>query len=158
MSDPIIEGFRAEFDRFFDLLEKQIETCPDDLWTRKAGGFVVWQQFFHSLACILLFAGSEDVFTSLGYSPQVMMLSGESDKVMSREEMRTLAQKAKQKAHAFFDGQSTATLTEKNEGLSKGLGRDMTNQTAAIALIRHNCYHLGGCDAVLRDNGLPGVY
>lgn len=158
MSDPVIQCFRDEFDRFFDLLEKQIENCPDDLWISKAGGYLVWQQFFHSLACTLLFAGSEDVFTSLGYSPQVIMLTHEANKAMTREQMQALAPKARQKAHAFFDGQSVATLTEKNEGLSKGLGREMTNQNAAIALIRHNCYHLGACDAVLRDNGLPGVY
>ena len=96
MSDPVVQCFRIEFDLFFDLLEKQIETCPDELWNRKAGGYVVWQQFFHSLACTLLFAGTQDVFDSLGYSRQVVMFSEDAETPMTRQEMPALAQRAPQ--------------------------------------------------------------
>ena len=119
MSDPVVQCFRIEFGRFFDLLETRIEACPDGLWNRKAGGYVVWQQFFHSLACTLLFAGTQDVFDSLGYSRQVVMFSEEAETPMTLQEMRALAQRARQEAHAVSDGQSVATTPVHIERLSK---------------------------------------
>ena len=159
MSDPVIACFQAEFERFFAMVEKQIEVCPDELWEKKAGGWPFWQQIFHNLACIEIYAlpeGSASQQTM--YSKQVAMLSEQPAKPMSKAAMKDFAATMRKVADQFFATMSAETLTAKHAAMSKLLNRDMANQNALIAMVRHTCYHLGCCDSVLRDHGIPGVY
>ncbi len=159
MNDPVIECFRNEFDRFFDLMKKQVAICPDELWNTKEGGYVFWQQIFHTAACVEIYALPEgNPSQQTMYSREVVMLSSEAPNPMSKEELLAFLDKMQHLAHSFMEEMTQSKLTERNEKLSKILGKNMTNQNALIALIRHTCYHLGCCDTVLRVNGLPGVY
>ena len=49
-------------------------------------------------------------------------------------------------------------LAKKDEALSAGMGAEATNAMAVSMLAGHIFYHLGSCDAALRDNGLEGVF
>ena len=159
MHDPVISCFKDEFDRFFGLLEKQIDVCPDDLWTQKTGGYIFWQQLLHVIACVELYALPEgESSKQTAYERGVIMLSALPKRHMTKTEMRELAAAMKTLAHTFIDGQSTATLTSKHARISKALGKELTNQHALMGLVRHACYHLGCCDAALRQHGVPGVY
>lgn len=159
MHDPVISCFKEEFSRFFALLEKQIEVCPDDLWRKKTAGYIFWQQLLHAIACVELYALPEgESSKQTAYERGVVMLSAIPKRHMTKKEMRGMADNMKQLAHAFIDKQTTATLTDKHARISKALGKELTNQHALIGLIRHACYHLGCCDAALRDHGLTGVY
>ncbi len=159
MRDPVIESFRAEFNRFHDLLLKQVEIFPDGLWNKKAGGYVVWQQFFHTFACVEFFALPEGASSKQTlYPADVVMFKQTPEKGPSKDEVRQLAASMKDMVNAFLDGQSTATLADKHEVLSRYRNQHATNQNAIVSLIRHACYHLGCCDAILREHGLPGVH
>lgn len=159
MSDPVIDCFREDFERFFSLLKQQVEVCPDDLWATKAGGSIFWQQLLHAFACIELYALPEgEPSRQTLYPRDVVMLSATPDRTMTKAEMYSLAADVKLLADAFIAGQTAATLTARHSGLSKALGRELTNQHALLGLVRHACYHLGSCDAVLRDHGIAGVY
>lgn len=159
MNDPIIECFKNDFDRFWGLFVKQINLCPKELWAKKTGGYIFWQQQLHIVACTFLFAQPQGPgLKSVPYKPEILMLSEAADFDLEKEELLRLAQEALSAAHEFMGRQTVATLTLKHELMTNLLGREMTNQTALIALIRHLCYHLGSCDAALRDEGLAGVY
>ena len=159
MRDPIIACFKDEFDRFFGMLEKQIDVCPAELWNKKTGGYVFWQQLFHTIACVEMCALPEgEPSRQTRYEREVIMFSSTPEQGMTQEEMRDLAATMKTLAHAYIEGQTVATLTERNARMSKTLGKELTNQHALIGLIRHVCYHLGCCDAALRDHGVAGVY
>lgn len=70
MPDQIIKCFAEEFDRFFSMLEKQIDICPDDLWSRQAGGYIFWQLLLHTLARTLIYARpNEAPFAGLPHKP-----------------------------------------------------------------------------------------
>ena len=158
MNDPVIACFKSEFDRFFDMLGKQISICPDDLWNKKVGGYVFWQHLLHVIAIVELYALPEGQPSAQTlYERDVVMLSSTAQRVMSKEEMQSLAASMKKLAHTFIDAQSVSTLTDKNVRMSNAMGKELTNQHALIGLIRHACYHLGCCDAALRDNGIAGV-
>lgn len=61
----------------------------------------------------------------------------------------------------FFDlcvTQIEPGLTQRHDRLSAALGKERTMQHALIGLVRHASYHLGCCDAALREHGLAGVY
>lgn len=159
MDDKIIEVFKGEFDRFFGMLEQQAEICPDDVWAAQAGGYPFWQQHLHVLATTILYARAQrPPFEGLPWAPPVMMLSQTLPEPISKADIKALAAKAKAEADAFINSQTTASLTQRHDGISGALGKEQTIQTALMALVRHLCYHLGACDAALRDKGYKGVY
>ena len=159
MSDPVIACFQAEFERFFALVEKQIEICPDELWGKKVGGWPFWQQVFHNLACIEIYALPEGAVShQTMYGKKVAMLSEETETAMTKAAMKDFATGMCKTANRFFASMSSDRLTTKHAVMSKLLNRDMSNQNALMAMIRHTCYHLGCCDALLRQHGVPGVY
>ena len=51
-----------------------------------------------------------------------------------------------------------ADLTRIQERVSKKIGRELTYGAIMVMLASHTTYHLGSCDAALRDHGLPGVF
>ncbi|SHN62694.1 hypothetical protein [Desulfovibrio litoralis] len=159
MNDPVISCFKDDFKRFFNLLETQIIIIPDSLWNKTLGGYPLWQQFFHTLACIELYAlpdnqPSEQTF----HTKEIVMLSGITNDIINKEDMLIFAQKMKKQALNFIEDMSLEKLTKKHNRTSTALKKECTNQYALIGLIRHICYHLGCCDALLRENGIKGVY
>ena len=158
--NPLIQCFKSEFDRFFELLKKQVEVCPQDLWTKKVGGYIFWQQQLHAVMCVGLIYVEEndDIAAEVGFSREVIMLSAEPSEEMSKEGLFILVEKVHKLAHTFMSSINDADLTKKHTVMSKTLGREMSNQNALIAMTRHCCYHLGCCDAILREHGIKGVY
>ena len=159
MSDPVIACFKEEFERFHNLLLKQIEVCPDSLWTEKTGGYVYWQQLFHAFASIEIYALPDgQASLQIQYPPEVVMLSQEPERHLDKQQLKEFAAKMKILADAFIDSMSADKLPLEHTVMSKRLKAPKTNQNALIGLIRHACYHLGCCDAILRQHGIPGVY
>ena len=157
--DLIIQCFKDEFDRFHGLLEKQIELCPPELWAKKAGGYFFWQQIYHTISCIELFALPEDDCERPSkFCPEVAMFITEPEKAISKEEMLELAAEMKILAHTFINSLSVNSLTLPHQNMSTVLGKKLSIQNALIASIRHASYHLGCCDAILREHGIKGVY
>lgn len=155
----LLQILKADFDRFLGLQKKQIADCPEHIWQKKSCGYYFWQQQLHSLYCIELFAlPAGEAAPETPFPKGVIMLSEEPAGSMSKDEMLALADKMEAVAHRFINSLSDADLEKKQERMSKRLGRDMSNLNAIVALIRHCSYHLGCCDSVLREHGLPGVY
>ena len=159
MSDPGISCYKDEFERFHDLLTKQIDICPEELWTKKVGGYIYWQQLFHVFACIEIYALPDgQVSSQTLYPPEVVMFSQEPEVHMTKQQLKDFASKMKKMAVSFIESMSMDKLLLENSSMSKRLKSPKTNQNALIALIRHANYHLGSCDAILRQHGIPGVY
>ncbi len=157
--DAVIECFKSDFDRFWGLLEQQIALCPEDVWVKKIGRWFYWQEVLHILACVEINALPEGQPSLQTLFPnEVAMFSQAPDRTMTKAEAVKMAADMKNLVHNFIAAQSAATLTQKHPVSSKILGRELTNQHALIGLIRHVCYHLGCCDAILREHGLQGVY
>lgn len=158
--DPVIECFSEDFERFFGMLESQIEACPDELWEERAGGFLYWQQLLHAFACVELYALPEDgdALRLTGEPSGVVLLTALPEGSMSKARMRALAAKMRELARAFIAGQRKETLGLPHPALTRLLGKPKTNQHALMALIRHACYHIGCLDAFLRDHTGKGVY
>lgn len=158
--DPVIETFKQEFDRFHDVLLRQIDACPsDEAWLEKTGKFAYWWHFMHVLAVVEFYAlplGAPRRQTF--FSPEVVMFKAEPERAMTRDEVRSLAAAMREVAYAYFATQTEKTLMAKNEGASAALKKDFTNLSALIGLIRHYNYHVGCIDSLLRARGIPGIY
>ena len=156
--DAIMQSFKNDFDCFWGLMLKQIEVCPDELWNRRVGGWIFWQQVMHSIACVELFVLPEGQAGENRFSRDDMLLLRDSDERPSKAELLEMAGKMKELADSYIDNTTSAQLGDIEPGMTRRLGRESTRQNAIMALIRHCCYHLGCCDAILRENGIPGVY
>ena len=159
MSTKIIN---AQYDHFcfaYALLCKFVEECPDTIWGETFGGWPVWQQLYHSLHAIGLFSLKTDDAPLEGlFEPEVARLGPAPATPPSKSEMMTFAGAAKAKADAYFKSLSDGVLATKNAVLAARMGRDLTHAGTVVLLSAHTLYHLGSCDAALRQHGLKGVF
>lgn len=161
MNRQNVEIMQDLFNNAHGMIMQFIEACPDTVWQQTYGGFTVWQQAYHTLGCYAFFGQDESHPFPTGFFGEE-----ESDIVMfkkepsapTRQRVKEFGQAVKIAADQFFMDLDDAALTKKHEGLSAKVGRDMANLAVATLFTSHTMYHLGGCDAALRGNGLPGIF
>jgi len=150
----VTESLKASFDRGWEFLNQIIEVCPDDVWNKKAGGYYFWQQLYHCFACADIFIMPKGGALE---NPDIALFKTELQSAMSKEEVKKFGSKMKGKADAWIESLDDAALCEIHEGFSEKRGSPVTNALAFTAMISHSSYHIGSCDAILRDNGQKGV-
>lgn len=159
MSKNAVLGLQGSFLHAMGLLEQFIDVCPDDIWAKKFGGWPVWQQIYHGAAVTEFFALRDgDAPSAPMYEQDVLLLSGSSDKVPSKMDMKKLLQTMKVVGNRYIDSLTDADLGNKNEGLSARMQREVTHAGTLALLSGHILYHLGSGDAALREAGLKGVF
>jgi hypothetical protein len=159
MSKEIVAVVQAPFQNAFGMLERYMEVCPDDIWKEKSGGWPVWQQIYHALGVLDFFVrseGEEPIPEPL--DPGVVKLAQVSGDLLSRDDMRKLAGQHKARVEAYIARLTDADLARINPGLSARIGRELTHGAVLVMLSSHTLYHLGSCDAALRNHGLKGVF
>ena len=154
MAVVVVDTLRERFDFIYELLEKDIDGCPDTLWNTKTGGYYYWQQIVHAYGIIDYFIGTTPQTT---YAADEVRLLKDGVTVPSKAEVLSLAKNMRAAAHTFFDGMTDATLLERNEGRSQRAGYEVSHLSAMISLIGHGFYHVGACDALLREHGGKGA-
>jgi hypothetical protein len=138
-----------------------IRICPEHIWTRKFGGWPVWQSVYHSLISVHFFVRQKgDPSPQAPYSPAVSSLEEiyAGPDVPTREDLQALHASLQAVVRAYLDGLTDADLAKGNEGLSARTKMAWTHASACTMLTGHILYHLGACDAALREEGLKGVY
>lgn len=156
-----VTALQGNFERTHGMLMKFIEICPENIWAKTSGGFPVWQQIFHAFACYDFFIRDEKAAnTTLMFGEKENDIVGfkERPAAPSKNEIIQAGEKAKKMVDDFFAVQNDATLSQKHEGISARLGAEMSTLGVLSFLAAHNLYHLGSCDAALRDEGLEGVF
>jgi len=159
MSNQTVQALSASFGISFALLKQFIKVCPADLWQEKFGGWPVWQQVYHAIGAIDFFTLGANLPSS--ESPLANAVGGlevQGEKGLNQVEMETFASKMEEKGKAFFNLLSDDQLAQKNIPLSEAMGNETTNATALAMMAAHTLYHLGSCDAALRQRGLKGVF
>ena len=159
MSQAIVQNQRGNFDFAFSLLMQFIDVCPDDTWAKKFGGWPIWQQVYHALNAVDFFISEPGAEPVKGLvAKEVGSLSVVGDTPVSKADMKAFAAKVKAAADGYMNALSDADLTQKAAGASARMGRDTLHATVVALSIGHIFYHLGSCDAALREQGLKGVF
>lgn len=159
MSQEIVKSLQAPFNYTSGMLKKFIEICPDNIWQEKSGGWPVWQQVYHALSATDFFiSSSKQAPLEPPLNEEVANLGTAPQKAISRTEMTKLAQIMEERANKYFAGLTDNLLAKKDDVLSAGMGSDSTHALAVMMLCGHLLYHLGSCDAALRNHGLEGVF
>lgn len=159
MSRVIVDNQRGSFDFVFSLTLQFIDVCPGAIWGKKFGGWPVWQQVYHALNGVGFFIaapGAElaDALTT----PEVASLNAQGDKPVTKAAMKKFAAQVKAAADGYMSALTDADMLTKAEGASLRMKRDTLHATVMALMIGHLLYHLGSCDAALRENGMKGVF
>lgn len=160
MSRNIVAALEEPYQRSWGLLSRFMDVCPDDIWMETNGGWPVWQQAAHAIAVLNFFILEKDDETFLPAPAEigVLMLREQGKTVVSREAMQTYGNSVKAAVDARLAALADADLARVQERVSKKIGRELTYAAIMVMLASHTAYHLGSCDAALRDHGLPGVF
>ena len=149
---------QGNFERAYGMLEKVVEACPDSLWADRKGGFLFWQQLYHVFALVDFFVLEEGQQPSQElYPSEVARLLRDESKTPSKAEVLKVAATMKTAANAYFESLTEEDLWKRHENRSKRFGRDVPVLDALIMLVGHGFYHVGACDAILRDHGVKGM-
>jgi hypothetical protein len=154
----VTEALKANFDRGWDFLTQVIDVCPEAVWAKKAGGFVFWQQLYHCFSVVNFFLLPKDGVAEPGpWGAEVAGFKAEPAATPSKEDLKAYAAKMKGKADAWIATLDDASLSQLHEGFSARRGTAISNAMTLAILAGHSSYHIGSCDAILRDNGEKGV-
>lgn len=158
MSTGIVLAAQGPFQQAYTLLSTFIERCPDNIWKERNGGWPVWQQVAHALSSLPFFAGAPAGSVPAPCALEVLRLAVQGMEPLSKERMQAYAAQCKASADAYIAGLRDEQLAEENAVLSAGIGFSVTHAATLGMFASHVMYHLGSCDAALRDHGLPGVF
>jgi uncharacterized protein YjaG (DUF416 family) len=159
MSVKIVESMKAHIDKSDQLLEKFIETCPDDFWESVWGNYAVYQQVYHAISVAILFNPVEtDETVEVDISREEASLQTVATKPVSKEKMREFFAFAKKMTAAYLASLTDETLADANPKVQKLMKVDWSHAQTLMTFSSHLQYHVGVFDAGLRERKLPGVF
>lgn len=158
MTNEFVREHQGGLNFAFALSEKFLSICPDAVWQKNFGGWAVSRQFYHALEATSFFAASVwggEIANPCSGAGDLSQKSGtEASKAQASEFLASIKAAV---AHNI-DGMRDDALLQKNEKASQLLGRDTSNAAVIQLMASHILYHLGSCDAALRDQGLEGAF
>lgn len=134
----------------YDMIENLIEDTPDSIWGLKKGGYIYWQQLLHAICGSLYWLRTDpdnftEPFIELNVYPE---LEKDPENQLSKEQLLRLLNDAKDVASYFFDHYDSKQLL-----LDSVLVHAVSGLDIVFIQIRHLMYHIGHCEAILRESG-----
>ena len=132
------------------LVEDDIKNCPDSLWDKKCGGDPYWQQFYHALSGTYFMLNFPD-------DPQPkfpLSCGGElNGTVVSEPHGKEILLKFLKDTRVHLAGyfkrlDDSMLFTEKDF-----YGNNLPLLAILVIVSSHIMYHVGVCDAALRESG-----
>lgn len=158
MPDGFCNIFQAGNDRALSLYEKFLAICSSDLWTKKAGGWPLCNQYYHGLNATAHMIGALTGEIIEDPCPEAGDLLKPADIKPTKEQAARYLQNIRVALARAYEKMTDSLLLENNAPLSKMLGSDVTNAGVLELMAMHMLYHLGSCDAALRDAGQEGAF
>ena len=133
------------------LVEADITNCPDNLWDEKCGGDPYWEQLYHTL-CGIYFTLNfpDDPAPTLPLSGDAGRLNGANiSEPHGKEVVLKFLEDTKKYLSSYFKRLDDSMLYAEKEFYGQKLPL-----LAILAMASgHIMYHVGVCDAALREKG-----
>jgi hypothetical protein len=153
-NNTMLKIAKTHFDLSFNMLEKMINQCPNDLWNEKKGGFVFWQQLLHAFTGINFWLRENNakfiepfcdkkVYPELDNNPEVNL---------SKEDLVDYKDRIKEICEGFFEDKDDNWLNSNSIVYDK-----IKNLDIIFMQVRHIQYHVGHCNSILRENNREAV-
>jgi len=148
--DVCIKNF---FDSF-TMLAAIPDLCPGELWHKKMGGFIFWQQLLHCLDGIhywMRWEGQDYVspFSSKRVFPN---LEKEAVDQLSKKDIKDYCLKLWKQCDDYFKN-----LSDTNLLANAFVDNNKSHLDALLLQIRHIQYHTGHCNSILREQDMEAV-
>lgn len=159
MSKVITQNLENAILHTFSLANEFLKVCPGNVWSRKFGRWPVWQQLYHAFVAMDFFVRPMDAPVESGpVSGDVGNLKVVAEEAPDMKLVREYVENSQARVREYIAGLNDAVLSDKNEGLSARMGKETSHAFTLCLLASHTMYHLGSCDAALREEGIPGVF
>jgi hypothetical protein len=161
MANPIKDSLAASVAHALGLLDEFLKLCPEDIWAQRFGGWRIWRQFFHPFSAVDFFLRDENAAETpspFGADAGNLRVKDSSAPTPNKEKMREYMEAAQKRVNDYLAALDDAALGQINKGISARMGREMSHAATIALLVGHTMYHLGSCDAALRESGRPGVF
>jgi hypothetical protein len=159
VSSAIVHSLAGNLQFTFSLVDKFLENCPEDIWKENFGGWPVWQQLYHAFAAVDFFLRPKDApAEDQPCDADVSGLKRVARETPDRGDIRDFIVRNQARVALYAGSLDDESLTRTSEGPSARMGREMSHAAVLALLGAHTMYHLGACDAALRQHGLPGVF
>ena len=158
MSRTLTTAAAVTYAHAWSMLEAYTDACPDAIWEEKHGGWPVWQQMLHAVTVLDFFTCGDASLLPAPAPQDVLMLTVQGTEKVDKAGLRAYMSAVKGRVDAWLAALDDAALSVKDERLSAALGFEVSAMWVLVMLASHTQYHLGSCDAALRDHGLPGVF
>ncbi len=161
MSTAITQSLEGNVLHAFTLANEFLKVCPEEIWEKQFGGWPIWRQFFHCFTAVDFFLRPEGAAVKpppFGEGMGDLSVRETSVAAPAREQMRDYMNAMLERTRGYIAGLDDTALARKNEELSTRFGRDVTHASTLVLIAAHTMYHLGSCDAALRESGRPGVF
>lgn len=158
MGDDFVKCYQEGLFFAFMHYEKFLELCDYDSWKEKAGGWTLAQQYYHGLNATNMFIDSITGKPAPNPNPEAGQILSNPDVLPTKEQAAAFLANIRIAAKAMFENLKDETLLQKNQPVSEKFGRDVQNAVVLELMPSHLLYHLGSCDAALRNKNLPGAW
>lgn len=157
MANQYVKQYQNAMEFALTLYDKFVEICPDEIWSEKFGGWPICQQCYHALWAAGMMMSSINGRQIV--DPESRFPLDSANKTMpAKQDVKGLIAGIKGAFSQLLEELENEALLQKDEPLSKRFGRPVTNGEALELLVCHMQYHLGACDAALRDKNLEGSW
>ncbi|MDR1486789.1 MAG: DinB family protein [Deltaproteobacteria bacterium] len=157
MSRTIVETLIPAINNSTALLKKLIDACPENIWNEKIGGWPVWQHVTHSVSASDLFAPGPRTSFKEPLTPELVRMAVPGNQPVPKSVVLEYFQDVEKKVSDFLASVTDEDLPKANENTAK-VGLNWTLGQTLMNFSSHQLYHLGYADALLRNNGLKGIY
>lgn len=157
MANEFVKELESGVISAFASAERFLALCPDDVWQKKFGCWFVSQEFYHAMHATNRFVAAlwdekaADPCPKAGERfPEEGVAAEQATKGQAGEFLANLKALVEKNAPTMRD----ADLLKTNEGASKRTGHPISNAATLVMVASHIMYHLGGCYAAARAQGL----
>ncbi len=105
-----------------------------------------------------LVLGGDEQLLPVPCDMDTLMLRAQDAPALGKAALTDYAATVKARVDNWIAGLEDADLARTNAVLSAKLGRETSYAATLVMLASHTDYHIGSCDAALRNHGLPGVF
>ena len=158
MPTAFVDVLRFGSGHALQLCDKFWVICPERIWQKKAGGWPVGQQFYHILFATSMFLAGMGESGIENPDPKGGQLGEARDYCPSKDTAKRFFNNISLGIDKLLNRLDDAELLKNNPGFSQRLGKEVNNAECLNLMVAHMLYHLGSCDAALRDEGLEGAF
>ena len=144
----IADILRRQFRPTLDMLERAIDSCPDEVWDARDDGHAFWQEAYHALIGLhfWLRRPGEGFQPAPFHSEEAANLGDVAGPGVTREQIDAYRRDVYARCDAVLEGLTSAGAVEAEEMR----GRKLTLADRLLTQVRHVQHHVGCMHSTLR--------